>query len=411
MAATPASSKRRARSMAVSSLVSAQPSTATLPPRASMPTATRPGKRRQASRTSAGSRTATVPRITRRMPLASQASMVARSRMPPPSCTGHGHGAEDRLDRRRVDRLAGEGAVEIDDVQVAEALGLERAGLRGRIVVEDGGLSHLAALQAHALAVLQVDGGKQDHRASLAGRAASAAAAISSLSCAAINGRHVACSVKTRCAATSRASRSQRRPGALTEADAIDIWIARWLRIRRKDLLARYGCDPRRLYEIWEEKRFPGSRAKAAELFAERHPGLTDRIDFGPHRRIPRRPSRRSCSRACSTCGPAGTKLELPARLPARIAACSLYVPPLVRRRGGSPLRCQPPPSETPHAHLPHHLRYRRPQPPRHRQRHHAAGRGLGPPARRHLVRAVDRARRRAGAAAQGPLWTARTAC
>jgi hypothetical protein len=76
----------------------------------------------------------------------------------------------------------------------------------------------------------------------------------------------------------------------LTEADAIDIWIARWLRIRRKDLLLRYGCDPRRLYEIWEEKRFPRSRDKAADLFAARHPGLIDRIDFGPHRRIPRRP-------------------------------------------------------------------------------------------------------------------------
>jgi hypothetical protein len=77
---------------------------------------------------------------------------------------------------------------------------------------------------------------------------------------------------------------------ALTEADAIDIWIARWLRIRRKDLIARYGCDPRRLYEIWGEERFPASRAKAVELFAARHPSLVDRIDFGPHRRIPRRP-------------------------------------------------------------------------------------------------------------------------
>jgi hypothetical protein len=36
-------------------------------------------------------------------------------------------------------------------------------------------------------------------------------------------------------------------PRRLSEADAIDIWIARWLRIRRKDLIARYGCDPRRL--------------------------------------------------------------------------------------------------------------------------------------------------------------------
>jgi hypothetical protein len=77
---------------------------------------------------------------------------------------------------------------------------------------------------------------------------------------------------------------------ALTEADAVDIWIARWLRIRRKDLLARYSCDPRRLYEIWEEKRFPASRAKALALFGERHPGLVDRVDFGLHRRIPRRP-------------------------------------------------------------------------------------------------------------------------
>ena len=74
----------------------------------------------------------------------------------------------------------------------------------------------------------------------------------------------------------------------LSEADAIDIWIARWLRIRRKDLIVRYACDPRRLYEIWEEKRFAGSRDKALELFRERHPTLLDRIDCGRHRRIPR---------------------------------------------------------------------------------------------------------------------------
>jgi hypothetical protein len=82
------------------------------------------------------------------------------------------------------------------------------------------------------------------------------------------------------------ASRSARRP--LAEVDAIDIWIARWLRVRRKDLVARYACDPRRLYEIWEEKRFPGSRDKARLLFAERYPSLVDRTDYGRHRRIPR---------------------------------------------------------------------------------------------------------------------------
>ncbi len=77
-------------------------------------------------------------------------------------------------------------------------------------------------------------------------------------------------------------------PPALTEADAVDIWIARWLRLRRKDIRARYGCDPRRLYEIWEGARFAGSRPKAQALFAERYPGLVDQVDFSLHRRIPR---------------------------------------------------------------------------------------------------------------------------
>jgi hypothetical protein len=89
----------------------------------------------------------------------------------------------------------------------------------------------------------------------------------------------------------SSPSLSQRRaeaPRILTEADAIDIWIARWLRIRRQDLLDRYACDPRRLYEIWEGVRFAGSRIKAQAPFAELHPGLLDRVDFGLHRRIPR---------------------------------------------------------------------------------------------------------------------------
>jgi hypothetical protein len=77
---------------------------------------------------------------------------------------------------------------------------------------------------------------------------------------------------------------------ALTEADAVDIWIARWLSIRRSDLVRRYGCDPRRLYEIWEEKRFPGARAKALEIFEARYTSLVDRVDFGLHRRFGRGP-------------------------------------------------------------------------------------------------------------------------
>jgi hypothetical protein len=75
----------------------------------------------------------------------------------------------------------------------------------------------------------------------------------------------------------------------LVEQDAVDIWIARWLKVRRKELLVRYGCDPRRLYEIWEGKRFPASRDKARVLFSERYPTLVDRVDYGRHRTIPRR--------------------------------------------------------------------------------------------------------------------------
>lgn len=79
-------------------------------------------------------------------------------------------------------------------------------------------------------------------------------------------------------------------PRALTESDAVDIWIARWLRIRRKDLVRRYACDPRRLYEIWEGERFAGARSKALELFEARYPSLLDRVDFGTHQRVPRSP-------------------------------------------------------------------------------------------------------------------------
>ena len=74
----------------------------------------------------------------------------------------------------------------------------------------------------------------------------------------------------------------------LTASDAVEIWIARWLRFRRKDILAKYGCDPRRLYEIWEEKTFPGSRQRALATFRERHPTLVDRVDLGPHRSVSR---------------------------------------------------------------------------------------------------------------------------
>ncbi len=76
------------------------------------------------------------------------------------------------------------------------------------------------------------------------------------------------------------------RPRPLTEVDAVDIWIARWLRTRPKDLVARYGCDDRRLYDIWWGKAFPASRGRAEKVFAERYPEAVERTSFG-YRRIP----------------------------------------------------------------------------------------------------------------------------
>lgn len=74
----------------------------------------------------------------------------------------------------------------------------------------------------------------------------------------------------------------------LTEADAVDIWIARWLKVRRKDVIARYNCDARRIYEVWTGERFPAARDKAWKIFNERFPGLGDRVDASPHRTIHR---------------------------------------------------------------------------------------------------------------------------
>ena len=60
-------------------------------------------------------------------------------------------------------RRAGEGAVEIDDMQIFEPDSLESARLRGGIVIEHGRAVHIALDEAHALPFLQIDRGKQNH--------------------------------------------------------------------------------------------------------------------------------------------------------------------------------------------------------------------------------------------------------
>ena len=72
-------------------------------------------------------------------------------------------GFQNAVDRVAVHRLAGKGAVEIDHVQVLEALHFEFARLRRRIAMENGRARHVALLQPHGEAFLEVDGGEQDH--------------------------------------------------------------------------------------------------------------------------------------------------------------------------------------------------------------------------------------------------------
>ena len=116
-----------------------------------------------ASFTSAGSRTAAVPMMTRLTPFSSQPSMVFMSRMPPPSCTQSPTASRMRSTAATFIGLPANAPSRSTTCRCSKPCGLEGMGLRRRIAVEDGGARHVALLQAHAQAVLQIDGGKQDH--------------------------------------------------------------------------------------------------------------------------------------------------------------------------------------------------------------------------------------------------------
>jgi hypothetical protein len=75
---------------------------------------------------------------------------------------------EDGLNRSAIDRLAFEGAIEINHVQPFKPLIFEGQGLGGGILIVDRRRGHFAQLEPDALAVFQIDCGKQDHvRASI----------------------------------------------------------------------------------------------------------------------------------------------------------------------------------------------------------------------------------------------------
>ena len=70
---------------------------------------------------------------------------------------------QDTLDRRAVDRMALDRPVQVDQMQPFAAGVGEGLGLGGGAVVEHGGTLHVAAKQAHALAVLEIDRREKDH--------------------------------------------------------------------------------------------------------------------------------------------------------------------------------------------------------------------------------------------------------
>jgi hypothetical protein len=67
------------------------------------------------------------------------------------------------LDRRRIHRLAGESTVEINQMQIFEALHRKSFGLRRWIGVEDGGLIHVTAQKPDAFAAFEIDRGIENH--------------------------------------------------------------------------------------------------------------------------------------------------------------------------------------------------------------------------------------------------------
>jgi hypothetical protein len=73
------------------------------------------------------------------------------------------HFLEDFADRLLVFWLAGKSAIEVDQMQAPRALVNPSAGHGGRIFTESGDLIHVALLEAHTLAVFEVNGRNQKH--------------------------------------------------------------------------------------------------------------------------------------------------------------------------------------------------------------------------------------------------------
>jgi hypothetical protein len=71
----------------------------------------------------------------------------------------------------------------------------------------------------------------------------------------------------------------------LSSDDAVQIWIRRWLGHQAQDIQIDYRVSPFRVYEVWGEEKFRGSRGVAKREFLKLYPGLEQHVDFSPHRK------------------------------------------------------------------------------------------------------------------------------
>lgn len=69
----------------------------------------------------------------------------------------------------------------------------------------------------------------------------------------------------------------------LTPEDAIEIWILRWRGKERHAIVREFDQNPMRIYEIWQEDTFKGSREEAEIIFRTQYPELVPYTDFSPH--------------------------------------------------------------------------------------------------------------------------------
>ncbi|MCO6386889.1 hypothetical protein [Aliihoeflea sp. 40Bstr573] len=78
-----------------------------------------------------------------------------------------------------------------------------------------------------------------------------------------------------------------------SDKQAKDIWKARWRGEAVQSLVARYGENPFRFYEVWSEERNEGSRKAAYQELMTEDPSLAKRTNPTPHtptRRVTQRP-------------------------------------------------------------------------------------------------------------------------